>query len=82
MAYYERGVFIDQGIWVVTRLWKDGQKVKDFATLKPKGVRRHDGSIEVQFAENPASAQEAADRWGSTVEVREVNPGDAGCTQS
>lgn len=74
MAYYERGVFIDAGPFVIVRLWKDGVKVRDFSTLKPKGIRCHDGSIEVQFADNPSSAQEAADRWGSTVAVAEVNP--------
>jgi hypothetical protein len=72
--YYDRGVFIDQDPFVLIRLWRGGAKVKDFAMLKPKGVRRHDGSIEVQFPHHPKSAKEAAERWASVVKDVEINP--------
>lgn len=72
--YYERGVFIDQGSFVITRLWRGGILVRDFAALKPQGVRCADGSIEVQFKDNPPTAEDAAKRWGSTVEEVVINP--------
>ena len=72
--YYERGVFIDQGKFVVIRLWRGGVMVKDFAMMKPYGVRQHDGAVETQFPDNPSSAKEAAERWASVVTDVEINP--------
>ena len=74
VKYFERGVFVDQGPFVTIRLWKGGVMVRNFSLLKPKSVRRHDGSIEVQFPDHPSTAQEAADRWASSVDEIVVNP--------
>lgn len=72
--YYERGVFIDEGPFVIIRLWRGGVMARNFGLLKPRGVRRHDESIEVEYADHPASAKVAADRWSSIVETVEINP--------
>lgn len=65
--YYSRGVFIDAGPWVLTRLWKGEQLERDFATLRARPTLDHMPWL-------PADAADAAARWGSTVAVVEVNP--------
>ena len=72
--HYDRGVFIDEGKFVTIRLWRKGAMVQNFSTLKPYGVSCHDRTIEVQFPNNPSSAQEAADRWASIVDEVVINP--------
>ena len=72
--YYDRGVFIDSGPFVIVRLWKGGLKVQDFATLKPKKVMKYDGTYDVEWADHPVDAKDAASRWASSVKEVEVNP--------